>query len=191
MSYEEWIELADEYYLAARSLQWFSGLNYPTTHAGHHALELYLKAKGVKINGQYNDREHDLRNLYAALIELEPSMKSAIVEVAIDKYWNYDQVARYTSKAANPKKVPINNGMGSDSVRALDSAVAILRDLNVTTRRGLDRLIAGESDHTVNGFTDPYLSLQSVILFHFNDAFKPQTPEIMNNVRYSAPQWKV
>ena len=191
MSYEEWLELADEYYLAARSLQWFSGLNYPTTHAGHHALELYLKAISVRETGKYENNQHDLRELYDAVKRLDRSVDTKEVSNAVEKYWNYDQPARYTSHESKPGKLPTNNAMGSDNLRALDFAVAVLRDLSAVTRRGLDRLVEGETEMSNTGFSDPYLSLQSVILFHFNDAFKPKRPEVMRGVDYSAPGWKL
>ena len=192
MSYAEWLELADEYYLSARSLQWFTGLFYPTTLAGHHALELYFKAICVNKSGRYDNQQHDLRKLYEAAKRLEPLTKNKAVEFAVDKYWNYDQLARYSSKESNPRKKPINNAMGTDNLRALDIAVGVLRDLSVETRRGIDRLIEGETDITkALSIRDAYLSLQSVILFHNNDVFKPKKPEIMSEVNFSAPLWRI
>lgn len=191
MTYEEWLELADEYYLAARSLQWFSGLYYPTTHAGHHALELYFKAICVDITGEYDNQQHDLRKLYETVKKLKPSVDNKAVSLAIEKYWNYDQPARYTSKETRANKIPANISMGSDSLRALDSAVGVLRDLSITTRKGIDRLIEGETPISRTGMQDTYLSLQSVIFFHFNDHFKPKKPEMMNDVHFDAPQWQI
>lgn len=191
MAYEDWLELADEYYLAARSLQWFSSLNYPTTHAGHHALELYLKAINVNATGKYDNGQHDLKKLYETTKKLRPSIESEAVELAVEKYWNYDQPARYTSKESKFNKLPSNNSMGSDSLRALDAAVKVLRDISVTTRRGIDRLVEGETMITKSDMQDSYLSLQSVIFFHFNDYFKPKRPEIMDTVHFQAPQWDI
>lgn len=190
MNYADWIELADEYYLSARSLQWFSGLTYPTTYAGHHALELYLKSVAVRHGGTYDNQQHNLKTLYATAKAIEPTMESEAVALAIDKYWNYDQPARYTSREVVQRKKPSNGSMGTDNLKALDLAVASLRDIKVVTHKGLDRLVEGKTELTVLGIKDPHLSLNSVILFHNNDAFKPKRPEVMNSVRFSAPTWQ-
>lgn len=190
ISYADWIELADEYYLAARSLQWFSGLAYPTTYAGHHALELYLKSVTVRNDGTYDNQQHNLRTLYETAIAIEPAIESAVVTLAIDSYWNYDQPARYTSTEVRSQNIPSNDSMGTDSLGALDLAVASLRDIKVATRKGLDRLVEGETELTVLGHIDPNLALNSVLLFHNNNAFKPKRPEVMDSIRFSAPTWQ-
>lgn len=190
MSYEDWLELADEYYLAARSLQWFSGLNYPTTHAGHHCLELYLKAICVKATNEYNSNQHDLAMLFEDAKAHLPLIDVKEVRIAIEKYRHYDIVARYSSKELKSKQpLPTNSSMGSDSLHSLDASVAVLRDISVKTRRGIDRLIEGETDFSKMGLFEPYLSLHSVILFHENRAFTPKRPEVKRQVNYSAPKW--
>lgn len=144
MTYEEWIAIADEYYLGARSLQWFSGIIFPTTFLGHHALEMYLKSVTVRVSGTYLDN-HDLKTLYKEAIKDDPSIENEIISLAIDKYYNYDQVARYPSNEVRESKKPTFPAMGTDSLKALDFAVALLRDMNIKTGKGLDCLINGEN----------------------------------------------
>ena len=189
MGYMEWIAIADEYYLAARSLQWFSGLGFPNTYAGHHAIELYLKSVTIRVRGDYLNC-HDLKLLYQEAVSVDPSIEHEAIPFAIVKYYNYDQGARYGVEVSS-KQQPTFPGMGTDSLRALDFAVASLRDLTAETGKGLDRLVAGETYLTKLGMDDPHLALNSVILFHFNDAFTPLKPEIMEGVNFSAPLWKV
>ena len=188
MTYNDWFELADQYYLSARTLQWFSGVSYPAAFTAHHSLELYFKAISVKETGQY-PIGHELKDLHKHLVEIDLNYNLPEIDTAVKKLWNYDQSGRYSSSESKLK--PENNSMGSDSLRSLDLAVSKLRDLSVETRGGIDRLIAGETDVTKVGFRDPHLSLNSVILFYMNDAFKPKNPEVLKQVRFSAPQWPI
>lgn len=186
MSYNNWFEIADQYYLSARALQWFAGVSYPATFTAHHSLELYFKAVSVKETEQY-PTGHNLKELYEHVKNIDSSYSSPDIETAVKKLWNYDQPGRYGSSESKLK--PGNNSMGSDSLRALDFAVSKLRDLSVETRHGIDRLVVGETNFTRAGFRDPHLSLNSVILFHMNDAFKPKNPETLKQIKFSAPEW--
>lgn len=190
LTYSEWLGLADEYYLAARSLQWFSAANYPATFAGHHALGLYLKAICFNYSGSFNSRLHKLDDLYKEAVQHHPRIKHVSVELAIDKYLNYEQISRYTSKNYKTPPPP-NNGMGTDSLNALDNAVAILRDLSVETQNGLDRIMKGETSLTRSGFDDPHLYLNSVILFHYNNSFVSINDDYLNKIKFDAPTYKL
>lgn len=188
-TYAEWLELADEYYLATRSLQWFTALAYPTAYVGHHALELYLKALFVKETNTYPDKEHDLRILYDELVRIKSSYRSEAVELALGGFLHIDQTARYTSLEA--KTPPNSNQMGTDLTNALDHAVFCMRDLNVQTIWGLDKLVNGEADPVIAEFKKHHLSLQSVILFHMNNAFSPKNSEYLKHVNFVAPSYPV
>lgn len=181
----EWFEIADEYYLSARSLEWFSGLHYPAIFAGHHALELYFKAIRVLETGQYDNNLHDLRGLYADIIALKNTYQSKEISAAVEKYWNYDQPSKYTSKES--RRLPHNLSMGTENLNVLDQAVFKLRDTNIETRSGLDTIIKGETQFTKFGMRDPELALHSVILYYNNKAFRPRYPDILKEVNFQPP----
>lgn len=187
--YAAWYARADEYYLAARALQWFSGTDYPAIFTGHHALELYLKAIIVRENNGEYWKDHTLSDLYKEVTALNSQYDTAEVSAAIDKFNRYYEAGRYGVMETDIK--PANKSMGTDNLIALDKAVLVLRDLSVMTQKGLDRIITGETEFTRRGFRDPHLSLNAVILFHFNQAFKPQKPEILEEIDFKAPRWPV
>lgn len=187
--YTEWYARADEYYLAARALQWFSGTDYPATFTAHHALELYFKAIIVRENDGEYQQKHTLRKLYNKVKKLNSRYNTHEVDIAVEKFNKYDLAARYGVIETDIK--PTNKSMGTANLRALDKAVLVLRDLSVTTQKGLDRIIAGETEFTKHGFRDSHLSLNSVILFHSNEAFKPQKSEILKEIDFRAPRWPV
>lgn len=190
MTHEDMIGLADEYYIAARSLQWFSAANYPTTFVGHHALELYLKAICLKASGAFNNNCHDLDKLYAEALVVNQNINHPDVQVAITNYVHYDQISRYTSKGYKNSMQPRNNSVGTNSLQSLDAAVLILRNLKDVTPKGLDRIIVGKSQAVEFGIEDPHLSLNSFILFYNNTSFRPVNIDYLKKIDFGPPRFR-
>jgi len=187
ISLPRWNELADEYYLSARCLAWFcADPRYAMTFLGHQSLELYFKIISVKESGTYDNNNHDLFELYKHAKSLNATYDQPEIAQAVDLYRNSDQSARYGAEES--KKQPANLQMGTALIQALDAAVKRLRNLSVTTDRGIDRLIEGETMFSKSG-VDPILALHSVIFFYNNNEFTAKKPEIQKQVNFTVPTW--